>query len=490
MFDRFVQNFYENPKKRRQYITGAAVLALALLLIAFWPKANSKDYNLTNLAPTSNGINYSLDNEYIYSYNGLSFTRSNLNTGEYDVLASPGRIPRASRVSWVGNKGAVMQFENSFYSTRIEEVLNQLNLEISAETKKFIWYYDFELDIFKIISTNSLLVDNIVLKGDGSGFYFLLRGESRPEYEDDDIGPTLKEYGFESGEMSTVADDLPFIAVESMNACSLGIGVCMIGLGDEQVSNANFGIYYIDEDGSASLTIEAEGTLKFSGLKDWYVIGGVVSNSDGGEEEALEGALETFGGYLVDIKDLGNMIDLKVAISDSIDASLSPDGQLMLALYSFGNSQPTDNSTLDYYSAEIDLVKHSLKVGQSKNLSTDEVGGRVYRSFGAGYNGSLLLESIDGSAWLLSAASPSSATIKVSEFSNLLIESKKCGAGIKAEIDESKEGNFVRVLVPTSENYRVDFKSFAECMADSGAGFGHEFYFGLTDGFGGKVLTD
>lgn len=495
MFDRFIQSLYQDPKKRLKVIVIAVLIGVSVLFFAFWSKSGAGDFNLKNFAPTTDGVSYSLQGNVVYSYNGLAFQKTALEGGASEVLAVPGRIPKPKSMSWANERGVIIEFDDSFYSTKIEDELKGLSLPIDSSTKGYIWFYDFLLDEFRILSTRSLYTDGIVVNGDESGFYYLADSTSVEFEGAGRLGPELREYVFgkpnsdELGQSRLIATDLAFTTVESIQGCSLGQGVCAVGIGSDKDSSTNESVFFVDKDGSIKLVHSAEGIVKYSGFEDWYLISGSAEDLEK-NTEPQEGGFEEGPAILIDIKEKSMEINLNIDISQNIDVSFDETGALSIVFYGLGEDKSNKENIVSYFSASIDVVEHEIKSGKSRDIYTDGSGAKVYSSLGSGIKGAILLESIDESVWMLSPKASKEMALGVKGFNEVYAESTKCAAQIGGEIDESSEGKLFRVLIPTTVQYQTEFVKFSRCMEEVGSGLGYQFYFGLTLGRGGKVLTN
>ena len=137
-----IKELFAVKKNRRAVLIVWLVFLAILAFLAFKPKTNFKQLSLEPLQDLPSS--YKLEGQDLYSFNGLGFTKTNISTGEQEVLSSGYRLPRINNIVWAGDEGALLSFEGSFYYTKVQDELKTVGLNIDEITKKFTWYLNFK----------------------------------------------------------------------------------------------------------------------------------------------------------------------------------------------------------------------------------------------------------------------------------------------------------------------------------------------------------
>ena len=132
---------------------GLAILFGVLLVFALRPKEKF-DQGWIHKANLTYDQNYTyLQGSTLYAYNGAAFFSTD-KSGRTTVLNAKYRLPTPDSIYWANDKGALLTFKASFYSTQIEaEIKNHGGSLAQEKTKEYMWYLDFSTNQIHLVNT-------------------------------------------------------------------------------------------------------------------------------------------------------------------------------------------------------------------------------------------------------------------------------------------------------------------------------------------------
>lgn len=442
--------------------------------------------------PFSASDNFSqLQNNAVYSYNGLAFYKLDLGNNQTTILQTTGKLPQPSQIVWAGDQGALINFSGSLYSTRIEQALAERGEKVNEETQLYTWYLDLKTNEFRFVSKFPLQKNLSVYSSQLNGIYYLPDLAAFMDVVPDrfvDLNRfSLNFYDIASGSDKVIAKDLDTVDVVETFLCSER-DVCVITIPTQETSKTNVASY--SSNGQVSPILDNFNGRIFSTGKPSLVI--TVPNaisyevgSDVDEGASAEGPAKLYDIETKEEHELGFTVGNSSVISNFVDKDF----------YVFDTNQfaiPGEPNRY-YITGLLDKKgKPFTKLVDITALDKSESKTGVYLDFASyGSGGKTLLAPITGNLVMFGPIDQTSdISTTSSDEANTLV--KKCQIEGNPELQYLSDSQLFRVLIPETPSWQAELDAFGSCLSGNAlaAMTGYNYQFMLTDPSTGRIVSD
>ena len=220
---------YDPTNKRKMRIFIIIIMLAIILFIGFLVLSGVTSYKppVIQSLKLANAKNVRIEGDYIYGFDGLSVSKTNLDSGKKTFLSKPLRLPKIDQIWYLGDSGALMTFNGSFDLTALDSYYyehNLQNLDARALSQNFLWYLNYSTNTLSLVSEKyadwrSVYIDE---KNPQQAYVIFMQASSTTrDYESDDIPESSLEV-FDTTSLSFTktysAPDL--VTISDMAACS------------------------------------------------------------------------------------------------------------------------------------------------------------------------------------------------------------------------------------------------------------------------------
>jgi hypothetical protein len=488
-------------------VAGFAVI-LAAILISIILQPGYTRHSLTDTPFKASGTSFvHLDGSHIYSYNGAAFYKINVDAPDDITILSGGvKLPVPSNIVWAGDRGALMNFRESFTLTAVDRALQRADENLTESAMAYTWYFDFESESVHKVSEKPLVAGLAKFSPADNGFYYVpdLFFTPLSEAGDDFVDETpLHFYDIDAKRDREVTGDLNLVDISSISPChdSSRYQVCIVARDEDDITNVR--LFAINQEGQKEVLLESDSRLVPTNRPELFVTTPAIPYDDEDDHDEDEDEEHTHrpGEY-------------------DVPADISP-GPATLHNLAAGTSEPLGfdiggEGIIAYFTSDEDFyllndesaslsrsVYHSGARSIFGNLTTREFPLQFDdgTSYGNGFvnlpdygdNGTVLLTSARGDMMLFSPRK-SDFGRDLSRLSGGESEEtvKYCIESRAESYQYFSDADMFRVFFTHDNSFNRNLRGFTECLADRNASvfIGNNFYFGALDSDNGRIVTD
>lgn len=472
-------------KRRAAIIIAVAVVVIiiiAILLIVRPGQVTNPDYKLyrTGFNATQN-FTY-INGSDLYAYNGAGFYKVDLNDSDsgVSVLNNGIRLPAPSHVYWANDKGAMLTFKESFYRTKVEDVLRTKGQDINDTTKAFAWYLDFATGNLKLVAAQPIDAASVSYSEASDGFYYMPINSTEAVF-----------YSIAKDTNSIAARNVLLTDISYATQCQTDSQrFCLIAR--DATNPQTQKLFGIDNSGKLNVILDSEGRLFPTNNPALYISSpqGNKTASDPRKDDGEQADFRNSPAYLEDIsaKDkhslsfdisgIGNLFTLFTptntfyAFDTSSDANATSEGGKLS--YRFGSIDSSGNASSKQF--PIQYADGSAYTGQVISI----VPGTE----------TMLLTDINGQQALFSQNANSSVTaVAQQDVQNIIQE---CTTRSIQSSQYFESSHMFRIYVIDDANFAPTIKAFSNCLAKSSksAFVGYTYQFAGVSPENGRTTTD
>lgn len=466
-------------KKKQLMISAALVFSVGLITLLIINKDNTDHttYTFSDTGISQKSMSMYATEDAILTYNGASFTKKDLSSGTTKILSSPGKLPSIRSVWWVGDRGAIVQFDHSFINTSVGAKIKEMGLKVNKFTKDYIWYIDFSSNKISLLDTDNIIGETYYSKETNKAFFLNRRigGEG--------VGGStiaLNKIDFSTGKMSLIQDKLPFVAVKSISSCPVGKDICVLGIAKEDTA-LNKVVSINPNDGDIKDIYKSKNTLVATNKNQLYVLIHQQKDSTRSEADIISGEAS-----LVDIVTRKER-PLDFTATSNIFLRIFSDDKFIVLDDSFDNTTKKDGAVVSYRSGYLkkdDGVKTSklltAKDGKGSNFSK-----QILLLLGA--NNQTILAQLynDHFAVIQKEGSDSLFTLNINKAKNSV---KSCASNTARDWSYDDNRKLFTVNFIEDENFNNAIPLFTKCL-DSATSI-YSFKINTVDKASGRLTSD
>lgn len=231
----------------RRTVAVSGLILLLVMLFFILLGIHTQPVPLLTKLPFSSQSRVGLKDNYLYSFNGIGFMKTDITSGETKTLLSGLRVPTIGNIWWAGDEGALVTFSGSLYGTQVYDRLIQdpssLNYSVFSQ---YVWYIDFSAKTISLVSTIPLYQNIAYYNSRQHLFYYVTEAYSEDDpvtnpdqqSEPDEEQKQIRTYTFnpKSATSSLISIDMPLSFIGTVAPCD-DTGFCLIGMsGDKKQS--------------------------------------------------------------------------------------------------------------------------------------------------------------------------------------------------------------------------------------------------------------
>lgn len=467
--------------KKRLAIVSSLVLILVVLILLLWPQPNFRQYSPTDtgmVARDNFGILYGSD---LLGFNGMSFYKADTAAdGAVTVISKSAKLPKPSRVFWATDKGALLNFEESFTGTIVENALFQNGQSITKFTELYSWYFDFSTGTIHKVSDAPLLANGAVYSKEDNGFYYMPDYSPFGPYEDLDYpveSSPLYFYSIDKKANELISTDLQLTDVSHINQCpNVPQSVCIIA---RDKSNTREKKLYKVTKLNMSVLLSSSGKIFPTNRPEYYIVAEAAEKSSG-EEEIIDYTSMT--AKLHDIRDeLSIPFDFEIGADDVVTYIHDDNHFYMLNAH--------DESR--YRSGEI--KKNRIRSQKHTLLTNDGLAYQekltTYVSYGN--KGMVLIATQNNDQIILSPSDMKPVVLDVSQEEAQKVVTN-CTELHAQQNDYAESLDMFRVFFTEDSTFNSSLTSLGDCISKQNNTVlsTYNFYIGLLDPRNGKITSD
>lgn len=470
---------YRKEDNRKRLIFVIVASSLLVILFIIWSVLNSlrvKDYSLnTTFLSADRNFGY-LDGAQIYTYNGLVFSRVNYETGYAEILSGGVKLPSPSNLFWAGTRGALMNFDGSFYLSLVNSRLKDNDEIINKDTRDYTWYFDFNTGSLKLVDT-SPVQNRLAYYSEGDGGFYLIAGNN------------LVFYDISSFTKRVVVDNLQVTGISHIGECA-SFKLCIIGYSQDDFLSER--IYSVDDDDSITEILNSNGRV-FPTNNPRYILLGRYEKDLQANPGRIAEEDDDYGNQKAVLYDLDKQTerDLDFPLDESnVIFGLSSEAEYFLFDDSIEQNLLSSDSSL-FYRAGVTRTA----VGQPKSKVR-----QVYFSDGTPFSGGIiaipnvnssggaLLTTFTGDQLLFTPTAPQGFGMLSIEEARTNVRNCEGASDVKV-VDYFNDGTQFKIYFVNGSKLSTNIKTFSDCLSQTNT-LGYNYYFGVLDPRSGRIITD
>lgn len=470
-------------KRKRLLLSVAALFVLfAIIMIAiFLLRPHDKEYTLTKTDLKSQQNFGHLSGNDLYSFNGLAFTKTDIQTNKTTVLSSGQRLPIPSAIYWAGSKGALLNFSSSFAFTPVESALNAMGEQLSYNGNDYTWYLDFSSNKLSLVSKSPLVASLATYSSRDEGFYYV------PDIRDQDgTSTSLHFFDIAAVKDKTVAKDLLLTDTTALQPGKNEKSVYIIArdLADTKKKK----LYSIDQTGKKTLVTEGD-KIFLTNTPDAFVITKADDTPVASGEEEDESEVPDEPAYLYKVSDKSLTPLQFTAGAANMQLYIADDSQFFAVK---GNSSNADGEAV-YYSGKINGTSATATAYPYQyDDRTKLAASQITKINGYSDDGHMLVTTLDDQQLLFGNALPDSS---VATSKTLQDATKIVDACVSQGAQSEQYFNATRafqISLTADGNFTKNIARFSKCIVekDSAVLLPYSFQFVGLDPVNGRISTD
>jgi len=452
MIRQIVEGVFSSKKIRIATISAMVLLSMTAILISLMNIHPDNKWQLYQL-PLSIDNHANIINNQLYSYNGIVFTKTDLESKRVTILLEGIRLPAVSGIWWADDHGVLVKFNSSFYNTEVfDQILDNYEIIEADSIINYLWYVDFSSGLIKLVS-DSPLIDRSPYYDRGSGqiFYSVLTSSA------DESKSLTYSLDIKSKDIRVASSRFPLVSVAHSIDCENYIN-CLIGKTDTREGLSIFG--FTGE--SYTLIMKDDQAINISPTNNNNIYYATYDNNRDIKEEYTD---KTSNMFEVEIWDISSKTKkgtgLKISDASNL-VSIYEDGLYALYYPSIDNK----STTLVERANSLLGIKSNIRKGRFD----EPISGLV--SYDK-QSGSILLYQTSGKLAILSKDTYES--IVSGSFDDKLKKASDCAEenDTIAFTDQDDYSNIINISIPFNEGSLSDevYRNISNCISKNAADF-------------------
>lgn len=276
MLQETIRLISENKKARLGAVLILAIVLLVVIIGLFAFRKPESPYVLTDTDLTRQRSFATFIGDRIVAYNGAVFYAIDTkNNNQLHILSNPGKLPVPSDVFYADDKGALLQFKESFTSTRIEEALRARGDTLNETTKLYTWYLDFNTGNLELVHQGPIVAGMASYNTRSANFYFVPEDLSTIEFTQDNpllitSRHELRRYTPGQSGSQLVVEDLRIQSIETIVPCTAQASeVCLITRSDDNPRELR--VMGVTGEGVVKTLLTSSGRLEATNRPDIFI---------------------------------------------------------------------------------------------------------------------------------------------------------------------------------------------------------------------------
>src|SRR4030095_11853492 len=205
MIPELIQQLRDSGKLK--WVALAAVLIPVFIIVAILLSKQAFTEHSVVETTLNADRNFSyLSGTNMYAYNGAAFYKIALDSNNaVSILYSGTKLPTPGAIYWANERGALLNFKESFTLTRVEQELHATNIGVSESQQDDTWYLDFSSGSLQRVNDLPVEPNLVVYSEKDKGFYYI------PNTPDDKTA--LRFFNIESNNDQLLAENLKLVDV-------------------------------------------------------------------------------------------------------------------------------------------------------------------------------------------------------------------------------------------------------------------------------------
>lgn len=251
------------------------VVVSIFIVVVIFSRSDFKKYAFQETSLSSQQNFGYMQDDKLYSYNGMVFSEYNLLDGNIRVLHTGTRLPAPKKIYWAADNGVLISFKQSFIGTEVERILQQQGKTVNRTTMEYVWFLNFKTGKLQQVEQ---LGDDVGtgthIPSDGL-IYFTSLGTINDEFT------PLISFSTDSGEVERITN-LPIIDISYVGDCAQE-KLCIVGRDAADKKNVQLYSMKISEQNPESV-LSVQNTISPTNNPDIFVI---TDTKESGEEIEL-----------------------------------------------------------------------------------------------------------------------------------------------------------------------------------------------------------
>jgi hypothetical protein len=497
--------YQPKPRKSRKkwFVAGAVILLLLIGTLILLPsKQNSKLQSqaasqsyaaLPTSLTVSDNFGYLNGNE-LYGYNGLAFYKSNLQDGtKLTILNNGMKLPKPSAIYWANSKGALLNFSQSFATSRIEEVLKAQKLSLNNETKNYTWYLDFATGSLHFVDYSSIRPGFALYDAKANGFYYIGNNSTSNART---TKLSLRFYNVATYKAEDISKDLGVTSVSFLSPCNSNHRLCFASTSAKDYSTKQI-LYGITADNKIQKIHTVDGNIYPTNNRNYFLTTDLSKRTASSKTADLPTALYNPN------SNTSIPLDFKAVGAADVLVHFSSDTHFSII---------TNTSSIDYPRSSrgenSEVQSSSVTAGILSNDSSNAATGNAIAlnlADGSSYKGSVIGENSYSNTGPLLGITEDGAEVLVTETGQqysipTTADQKKVSDIITSCIQSSPNASqeytpdkkLFSVYFTYNSNFNASAANFGNCLAKAGSAalIGYNYYIGGTDPVNGRIVSD
>ncbi len=427
---------------KKALIIGILLVLLAMLLSSLFFRVDA--FRVTRLHIKSDNQSVSIDNGVLRAHNGAFFYKRSL-TGNAapTVLGGGVKLPGITHALWAGDKGVILNFDQSFIRTAVEDVANRNGLSYEEKARS-TWYFDF--------SDNSLhhIGDYLLY----SKAHYFDSKKNVLYYLEADEGLALHAFNTATKQDQITPLSVQFGTITQLDKCGDSSKVCITGktLG----SPTDTAIYSIEDSGTAKKDFSVEGEF-YPVLGSSY--GLALERKDLIPLDEEDSMVEYKKGALINIK-TGKRVEINRQLTPDnfLHTTYGEDGDKLAVLGGDSNENYTTAKQMPWGA-----------ITQSGRLTYDD--GDVFDSGividSAPTANSILLKTTEGEYGIFAQSGYMRADFSKEDQDNAIDTARTCTKNVSnTRVEYDDELGKISFLVADDQNFNSNVSTINQCLVE------------------------
>lgn len=427
---------------KKAVASGLLLFGFVVLLFLLFFRTDS--FTITRLNIRSDNLSLGIDGTTLRAYNGAFFYKKDLvNDTAPKVLGGGIKLPGITHALWAGDKGVVLNFDQSFIRTAAEDIANRNDLSYE-ERARSTWYFDFSSNTLRHVGNYMLYSKSHYFDSKKNVLYYL----------EADEGLALHAFDTAAKQDRIIPLSVQFGTITQLDKCTDSTNLCVTGktLG----SPSHTAVYSVEDNGTAKKSFSVEGEF-YPILGSSY--GVTLDKKDLLPVDEEDSMIEYKKGSLVNIK-TGEKIEM--------NNRLTPDNFLYTAYGDSGDKLAVvGGSSNENYTT----VKRMLwgSITQSGRLTYDN--GKAFEAGividSAPTANSILLKTTEGEYGIFAPSGYIKADFSKENQDSAINTAQTCTKSVSnTRVEYDGELGTISLLVPDDQNFSSNVSTINQCLVN------------------------
>jgi hypothetical protein len=488
------------PGTRNQKIV---VISVAVLLIVTYivyvilSYSSPRDYSLspTSLSRDSHSL---LKDNTLYSYNGLSFLKKDISTGDTTTLATGEDFGTIENLQWVGDRGVLLSIAGGYGPGIVSKAIEREGIELlDTPIDSLWWYYDFKNKSLNQLEQPPDIGTYITTGPDTSRVFYLSTAGS--SYEMYGQTANIVSYNLDTKETKDyyIPDDTSF--VRYTGDCP-GAELCVVLRKSGEQTTTSLLTF---SNGEPEELVSTNGVISFTNRPGTVVVteqrfdSSIATEETEGytEQEVDYGVMDAYF-YNTESKER-QTTGFEVSSDDFYTFLDGQPGQHGTYFVAVGSALTQDNTITEFSEADTSVASvrgaYSLLGRVATTSSTIELPENAESLFFPSVvdRFNRLVNDIDATNYYLTEEDNPQLVTRDQDAADIVVE--ECSSDNDISYEYANEIYEYRILAPYREDGTLpsQITEFSDCVAsksDAGLFIGYSFNFSFTDTESGRIV--